>query len=96
MGNNGYKGRAVVHIRKAPYRVKALPQNVSLKAGRTKQLRVRIPSGCFSKKIVYRSSNPEIARVSKTGVIRAKKAGTCRITVETYNGESAAVAVRVA
>lgn len=96
LGNNGYKGRVVVHIRKAPYRIKALPQIVSLKAGRTKKLRCQMPSGCFSKKIAYRSSNPEIAEVSKTGVIRAKKAGNCRITVETYNGKSASVAVRVA
>ena len=96
LGNNGYKGRVVVHIRKAPYRIKALPQIASLKAGRTKKLRCQMPSGCFSKKIAYRSSNPEIAEVSKTGVIRAKKAGNCRITVETYNGKSASVAVRVA
>jgi len=95
VGDNGYKGIAVVHIRKAPYRIKVLPQNISLKIGGAKRLRCQIPSGCFSKKIVYKSSNPGVAKVSKTGVVRAKKTGTCKITVETYNGKAAAVAVRV-
>lgn len=95
VGNNGYKGKAVIHIRKAPYRIKAMPQSISLKAGGAKKLRCKVPSGCFATKIVYKSSSPEIAKVSKTGVIRARKAGTCRITAETYNGKTAVVAVRV-
>lgn len=95
VGKNGYKGTAVIHIRKAPYQVKLLPENVSLKVGKTKKLKCQIPSGCYSKKLTYKSSNPEILSVTKSGVIRAKKRGNCRITVGTYNGKISAVTVKV-
>lgn len=96
VGSNGYEAKVVVHIRKAPYRFEILPKKKTLKVGKTKQLRCEIPSGCYAAKITYKSSNPAVAKVSKTGLIKAKKVGTSKIVVETYNGKKAEMIVTVA
>lgn len=60
-------------------------ENLTLKKGKTKQLKVK-PLESYIKlkeaKITYTSSKPSVAYVSKTGKIRAKKAGTSNIVTK--------------
>lgn len=95
VGDNGYKGKVVVHIRKAPYRIKAA-KKITLRKGKTKKIHYEIPVGCYASKVTVKSSNPAVATVSKAGKLKAKKVGSCRITVTTYNGKKAVVEVIVA
>ena len=95
VGENGYKGSAVVHVRKAPYRFSVKPKKSALKVGQTKQIRYELPAGCCASKAAYKSSNSAIAAVSSTGLIRAKKAGSCTITVKLYNGKRQKIPVTV-
>lgn len=95
IGDNGYKGKVVVHIRKAPYRIKAA-KKITLRKGKTKKIHYTIPAGCYASGVTFESSNPAVATVSKAGKLKAKKVGSCRITVTTYNGKKAAVEVIVA
>ena len=49
----------------------------------------RVPANATTGKFTYQSSNPEVATVSETGVIRGVGAGTCTITVTlSDNGEN--------
>lgn len=94
VGDNGYTGKTVVHIRKAPYKIKA-PKKMAMKKGKTKKLRYEIPSGCWSSKLIFKSSNSAIAKITKKGIIKAKKAGSCKLTVKTYNGKKKTVTLTV-
>lgn len=94
VGDNGYRGKVVVHIRKAPYRIKAA-KKMTLKAGKTKKLRYEIPSGCYASKVTFKSSNTSVAMVTKSGRVKAKKAGSCNITVKAYNGKKKTIALSV-
>lgn len=44
------------------------------------------PKKAMIKKVRYVSSRPKIATVNQKGVVRAKKPGTCKITVQTTDG----------
>lgn len=94
VGTNGYEGKVVIHIRKAPYRVKAT-KKITLKKGKNKQIRYSIPSGCCAAKVTYNSDNKSVATVTKSGLVKAKKSGTCTVTVKAYNGKKAKVKVTV-
>ena len=54
---------------------------VTLKKGKTYRLKVTVNAGSVDK-ITFTSSNKKVAKVSKNGVIKAKKAGKARITVK--------------
>lgn len=95
VGDNGYKGKVVVHIRKAPYRIKAA-KKVTLKKGKTKKIHYEIPAGCYASNVTFKSSNPAVAKISKAGKLKAKKVGSCKVTVKTYNGKKAIIEVIVA
>ena len=72
--------------------------NVTMWAGATRQLGVSIePANADIKTVNYGSSNPDVATVSNTGLITAKKKGTTTITVTAADGsgKSASCAVIV-
>ena len=94
VGANGYEGKVVIHIRKAPYRIKAA-KKVTLKKGRKKQLRYSLPKGCCATKVTFRSMKKSVATVSKSGLLKAKKPGKCTVIVKTYNGKKAKIKVTV-
>ena len=69
---------------------------VAVKKGKKKQLYVKFtPTYTNPKKVKYKSSNRNIARVSKKGVVRGLKRGKVKITVTTNNGRKATCTVRV-
>lgn len=55
-----------------------MAKSLNITAGRTKKIRVK-GTNIISKK--FKSSNTRIATVSKKGVVKAKKAGKCKIKV---------------
>lgn len=70
--------------------VTKLSTNVSskkVKKGKTYQIKTTItPKEVSKSSISYSSSNKKIATVSSTGLVTAKKKGTCYITVKTKDG----------
>lgn len=57
--------------------------SVSVAIGQTKKLSVTIsPSKVYNSKLTYTSSDTSVATVSSSGVVTAKKCGTCTITVK--------------
>ncbi len=71
--------------------VKLSKKKLSLSVGSTYTLKVKIkPNSATNKKVVFKSSNKKIATVDKNGKIKAKKKGTCIITVKTKDGKKTA------
>lgn len=95
VGKNGYQGSVLIRVKRAPYQVKLSPKKLNLKKGKTKQLKYSVPKGCKAMAVTYQSSNKKVATVTKSGVVKGKKAGSCTITVKTYNGKKAKMQVRV-
>lgn len=52
-----------------------------MKAGTTKKLTVKAKTTLSKKKIKFRSSNKKVVTINKKGALKAKKAGSARITV---------------
>lgn len=58
-----------------------------LQVGRELQMReVIIPANATDKRVTWHLSNPEVATISKTGLIKAHKTGSTRITVRSVDG----------
>lgn len=53
----------------------------SMMQGNKTTLKVSVKPAAAGKKLIYKSSNPSVATVSGKGVIKAKKAGTAKISV---------------
>lgn len=63
------------------------PRSV-LEAGKQLKLSVTVaPSNAFNKKVSFKSSNPTVASVSSTGVVRGKKPGSATISCQTAAGK---------
>lgn len=94
VGANGYEGKVVVHVRKAPYRVKA-SKKLNVKKGKKKQIHYSVPKGCCATKVTFKSSKESVATVTDSGMLKAKKKGKCTVVVKTYNGKKAKIKVTV-
>ncbi|WP_026494538.1 Ig-like domain-containing protein [Butyrivibrio sp. WCD3002] len=71
--------------------LKLSKKKLSLKKGSKFKLSAKIKPAAASKtKLKWESSDKSIAKVSSKGVVTAKKAGTCTITVKTKNGQKVA------
>lgn len=92
---NGYRGKAVIHVRRAPSKVKITRKKLTLKKGKKKQLRYKLPAGSYCTKAVWSSDNKKIAYVTNGGVVKAKGKGTCKIRVKTYNGKKSTIQITV-
>ncbi len=71
-----------------------VPATVTLKVGQTLQLSPSVEPATLNGKVKYSTSKKRVARVSKTGVIKAKKKGKATITL-TVNGTKKKVKVTV-
>ncbi|WP_044913038.1 Ig-like domain-containing protein [Butyrivibrio sp. WCE2006] len=92
-GNGAVNIAIDVTVKKAPSKVKLGKKKLTLKKGTTYQLNPRVNTACST--YTYKSSNNKIAKVSKNGLITAKKKGTVTITVTTYNKVSKTITVKV-
>ena len=83
-----------VTVRKAPGKVSLNKSKLTLQAGKTYQLKAKLPSKTASK-LTWSSSKKSVAKVSADGLITAVKAGTAVITVKTFNKRTATCTVTV-
>lgn len=68
---------------------------LSVKKGKTAAITVARNPVNATDKITYTSSNTKIASVSKTGVVTAKKKGSCKVTIRTASGVTQKVTIKV-
>ncbi len=65
--------------------------SITLKEGKTYQLTAQItPADATNTKVTFTSADPKIATVSESGVVKAIKPGTTKITVTTEDGQKTA------
>ena len=83
-----------VTIRKAPGKVSLNKSKLTLQAGKTYQLKAKLPSKTASR-LTWSSSNTSIAWVGDSGKVVAVGAGKAVITVETFNKHSATCTITV-
>ncbi len=90
---NGIATRTVTEIfTTKPIYVKSISAwgDSPLQKGSTTQLRVQIfPETASIHEVSYTSSNPKVATVSRSGMVRACSAGTCRINICAADGGGA-------
>ena len=85
-GKGNYNGAVVRRFRIYPV---VKNENITLKAGKTKKIKVKASGKCK-----YKSLNKKIAKVSKKGVVTGNKKGKVKIKV-TCNGQSSYCYVKV-
>ena len=84
-----YKGKTSKKVKITVAQLSLNKSKVKLNVGKTATLTAK-----YNKKKVnptFKSSNPSIASVNKSGKITAKKKGKASITVKTYNGKAKTV-----
>lgn len=84
-----------ITVKKAPKKVKVNFTKKTIKKGKKATIKVSFAKGYYSNKITFKSNNKKVATVNSKGVITAKKKGTCKITVKTYNGKKAVIKITV-
>lgn len=92
---NGKKATCQITVKKAPKKISFRKKSLTLKKGKKATLKVKLPAGTASRKLTFTSSKRSVVSVSANGKVTAKKAGTARITVKTYNSKKASITVRV-
>lgn len=85
--DKGYKATLIVNVVEPVTSVAVNPEITTIFAGDALSLQTAVsPTDATNKLIRYSSSDSLIASVSSTGVITAKKSGTCIITATTVDG----------
>ena len=95
---NGKEKSCKITVKKAPGSVSISKKNLTLAVGKSASLSASIASdaGCASR--IFRSSNSNIIKMTKTnwtGDFKAVGTGTAWVTVRTYNGKEASCKVVV-
>ena len=92
---DGKKKTIRVTVKKAPKKIKITAQKAKIKKGKTLQTRKILSKGSASYKLRFVSSNKRIATVNSTGKIKAKRRGTVRIYVYTYNNKKSQIKIKI-
>ena len=93
--SDGRKLTCKVTVKNAPKKISLYKKTVSLKKGKTFQIKVKLPKNTASYKITYKSNKKSVASVDATGKIKARKKGKATITVTTFNKKKATLKVTV-
>lgn len=75
--------------------IKMNKQKITLSAGSTYKLKVKSISGTKNKSVKYKSDKPQVATVSKKGIITAKKSGKASIVVKSKKNKRIKSTIRV-
>lgn len=86
---DGAKAVCVVTVKGIPSKITLKKKSVKLKVKDEYQITANIPKGTVCSTFKYKSSKPKVAKVSKTGLVTAKKKGTAKITVTAGNNSKA-------
>lgn len=70
-------------------------KKIVLKKGKKAKIKVRLVPAKATEKVTFKTSNKKVAKVTKSGVVKAVKKGKCKITVKTASGKKAVVKVTV-
>ena len=93
---SGYSKSCMVVVEQSPKSIKAKDKKITLKKGKKATLQYKLtPKIVTNDKVKFKSSNRKVAKVDKKGVVTAKKAGSCIITLTTANKKTAKVKVTV-
>ncbi|MBR4750102.1 MAG: Ig-like domain-containing protein [Abditibacteriota bacterium] len=85
--DGGYTATCKVTVQQSVTGVSLNYGSIVPDVGETRTLIATVkPSDAANKQVTWSSSNTTIATVSSSGVVTAKKAGTCTITVKTVDG----------
>ena len=84
----------VVEVLDAPAWLKLNAEALTLGKGETRALQAAMPEGAAGS-VAWYSSDKSVVKVSKTGQLTAKGAGTATVLAKAYNGASATVSVKV-
>ncbi len=80
----------------SPKRIKLSKSKATIKVGSKLTLKASVkPSNATKKTVIWTSSRPSVASVSKKGVVTGKSAGAATITAKTVNGKKATCKVIV-
>ena len=93
-GNAVYSGVGIRKTTKAPNKITLNKNQVTLEKGKTCQLKATLPSGTYTSKLTWTSSNKKVAKVNNKGKVTAVGKGMATITVETAGGVKATCKVR--
>jgi hypothetical protein len=77
----GMTKRVSIRVREATAYIEVDSDYLVLKSGEVHQIRARAMPGGASQDIAYKSLNPKVARVTKTGVVKAQAMGSASILV---------------
>ena len=86
---SGVKATCKITVRnKLVTKITLNKKTASLRKGKTLQLLVKTvkPADAYSRKVIWRSSNKNVATVDKNGKVKGLKKGTCTITCTTADG----------
>lgn len=92
---SGARKNVMVRVKKAPKSMKLTAKKKTLKKGKSCNLQVRFRGNSASYSLKYKSMNPRVASVSSAGKVKAKKRGTVRIRVTSFNGKKAFIKLKV-
>lgn len=84
----------VVEVLDAPAWLKLDAEALTLGKGETRALQAAMPEGAAGS-VAWYSSDKRVVKVSKTGQLTAKGAGTATVMAKAYNGANATVSVTV-
>lgn len=84
---------ASVSVKAAGYTLAG--NKITLKKGKSVKLVSTVSPAKASQKVTYTSSKKKVATVSSAGTVKAKKAGTAKITVKTANGKKKVITIKV-
>lgn len=93
--SSGKSASVTVTVKKAPSSVKAKAGKKILKKGKTTRIKVILSKKSASYKITYQSTNKKVATINSKGVVKARKKGTVKIKVKTFNGKTCTVKIKV-
>ena len=92
---DGKKKTIRVTVKKAPKKIKITAQKAKIKKRKALQTRTILSKGSASYKLRFVSSNKRIATVNSAGKIKAKRRGTVRIYVYTYNNKKSQIKIKI-
>ncbi|MCM1364468.1 MAG: C39 family peptidase [Faecalibacterium sp.] len=92
---NGKTATCTVTVKKAPSTVKLNASSVTLGVGESFDFNSSVGKNEGCSNFSYSTNKTSILTYSKKGIFTAKKAGTAKVTVKTYNGKKATATVKV-
>ena len=91
---DGKKATCKITVKAAPKSIKLNRTKLTLKKGKTFNLKYTITKNTYTT-VTYKTSSKKVATVSSSGKVTAKKKGTAVITAATLNGKTAKCKVTV-